>query len=135
MINACVSHELRNPLNSIISQNVEKQFLYQELRDNIENLKINKYQRMRLDALLDQLDRGLKVQDSSANIMSFLVQDLLDHAQIRAGKFRKNIKSFDIRETVEKVMCIQRKLANQLKIKFYAKFAKIRKSDSKQNIF
>ena len=80
MINACVSHELRNPLNSIISQNVEKQFLYQELRDNIENLKINKYQRMRLDALLDQLDRGLKVQDSSANIMSFLVQDLLDHA-------------------------------------------------------
>ena len=80
MINACVSHELRNPLNSIISQNVEKKFLYQELRDNIENLKISKYQRMRLDALLDQLDRGLKVQDSSANIMSFLVQDLLDHA-------------------------------------------------------
>ena len=31
MINACVSHELRNPLNSIISQNMEKKFLYQEL--------------------------------------------------------------------------------------------------------
>jgi signal transduction histidine kinase len=33
LINACVSHELRNPLNSIISQNVEKRFLYDELED------------------------------------------------------------------------------------------------------
>ena len=31
MINACVSHELRNPLNSIIAQNIEKQYLYKEL--------------------------------------------------------------------------------------------------------
>ena len=29
LINACVSHELRNPLNSIISKNIEKSALYQ----------------------------------------------------------------------------------------------------------
>ena len=28
MINACVSHELRNPLNSIIATNIEKKHLY-----------------------------------------------------------------------------------------------------------
>ena len=28
LINACVSHELRNPLNSIISKNIEKSALY-----------------------------------------------------------------------------------------------------------
>jgi signal transduction histidine kinase len=28
MINACVSHEMRNPLNSIIAQNIEKQEIY-----------------------------------------------------------------------------------------------------------
>ena len=33
--------------------------------------------------------------------MSFLIQDLLDFAQIKAGKFRKNIEYFDIREAVE----------------------------------
>ena len=32
MINACVSHELRNPLNSIVAKNIEKQALYEELR-------------------------------------------------------------------------------------------------------
>jgi hypothetical protein len=30
-----------------------------------------------------------------------MVLDLLDYAQIKAGKFRKNIKVFDIREAVE----------------------------------
>ena len=33
----------------------------------------------------------MKVQEASANLMSFMVQDLLDYAQIKAGKFRKNI--------------------------------------------
>tara|TARA_B110000285_G_C15057132_1_gene580204 strand:+ start:608 stop:823 length:216 start_codon:yes stop_codon:yes gene_type:complete len=36
MINACVSHELRNPLNSIMAQNIEKQHLYEELFSLLE---------------------------------------------------------------------------------------------------
>jgi signal transduction histidine kinase len=36
MINACVSHELRNPLNSIMAQNIEKQHLYKELFSLLE---------------------------------------------------------------------------------------------------
>ncbi len=42
LINACVSHELRNPLNSIIAQNIEKKQLLKQidkvLRNEIENL-------------------------------------------------------------------------------------------------
>ena len=64
-----------------------------------------------MKAILCMLKEGLKVQESSSKIMSFLVQDLLDYAQIRAGKFRKNLKTFDIREAIEKVMCIQRRKA------------------------
>ena len=43
--------------------------------------------------------------------MIYLVQDLLDFAQINSGKFRKNITSFDIREAIEEVMSIQRSVA------------------------
>jgi signal transduction histidine kinase len=32
MINACVSHEMRNPLNSIIAQNIEKKEVYTEIK-------------------------------------------------------------------------------------------------------
>ena len=31
MVNATVSHELRNPLNSLIAINVEKRYLYKQL--------------------------------------------------------------------------------------------------------
>ena len=50
--------------------------------------------------------------------MNYMIQDLLDFAQIKAGKFRKNISMFDIRESVEKVMCIQRKKAEEKNIQF-----------------
>ena len=36
LVNACVSHELRNPLNSIVAQDYLKKNLYQELRKIIE---------------------------------------------------------------------------------------------------
>ena len=48
----------------------------------------------------------MEVQQSSASLMNFLVQDLLDFAQIKAGKFRKNIKEFNIRDAIEEVMSI-----------------------------
>ena len=36
LINATVSHELRNPLNSLIAQNMEKTALYKELSEEID---------------------------------------------------------------------------------------------------
>mmetsp|Transcript_8094 Transcript_8094/g.12463 ORF Transcript_8094/g.12463 Transcript_8094/m.12463 type:complete len:120 (+) Transcript_8094:956-1315(+) len=41
-------------------------------------------------------------------MMSFLVQDFLDYAQIRSGKFRTNIRPFSVRDMVEKVVSIQK---------------------------
>ena len=35
MINACVSHEMRNPLNSIVAQNIEKKHLYIKLENTL----------------------------------------------------------------------------------------------------
>ena len=38
LINACVSHELRNPLNSIISKNIEKSALYLQLQIKLQQM-------------------------------------------------------------------------------------------------
>ena len=86
LINACVSHELRNPLNSIIAQNIEKQHLYSELSKLIdsyrdkENTGQMKELLDKITGIQDSLNEGLKIQQSSANIMTFIVQDLLDYA-------------------------------------------------------
>lgn len=113
LINACVSHELRNPLNSIMAQNIEKVNLYKELTKNIEFMDHSTKEYLECQRILNDLNNGLKVQDSSANIMSFMVQDLLDYAQIKANKFRKVLNTFNIRESVERVMCIQRQKAQE----------------------
>ena len=41
MINACVSHEMRNPINSIIAQNLEKRHLYKEMEEATNLLERN----------------------------------------------------------------------------------------------
>lgn len=38
LINATVSHELRNPLNSLISQNTQINMQFQELKENLQVL-------------------------------------------------------------------------------------------------
>ena len=38
--------------------------------------------------------------------MTFLIQDLLDFAQIKAGRFRINIQEFNIREALGEVMSL-----------------------------
>jgi len=40
-----------------------------------------------------------------------MIMDLLDYSQIKSGKFRKTIKSFNIREAVQKVILIQKQKA------------------------
>ena len=42
MINACVSHELRNPLNSIIATNIEMAHLCKQLKAQFNHTKVDK---------------------------------------------------------------------------------------------
>jgi len=51
-----------------------------------------------------------------------IVQDLLDFAQIKAGKFRKSGEWFDIKKAVEGVICIQAQQAKAKGIELTAKF-------------
>ena len=57
--------------------------------------------------ILTKLEKGRKVQESSSQLMSLIVQDLLDYAQISANKFRKNISLFNIKDIVEQVIEMQ----------------------------
>lgn len=105
MLNACVSHELRNPLNSIKARNMEKSYLYKNLINLMKepNLNIKKL-RSKVSPILKKLIKGKKVQEVSCQLMTLNVQDLLDYAQINANKFLKNISRFDIIIFIENVI-------------------------------
>ena len=92
MTNACVSHEMRNPLNAISALNKVKIKLYKKVIKILdEGQNINQ-----LRGIMKELSKGMKVQDDSVSLLNFLVQNMLDYAQIRAGKLRKNIERFSI---------------------------------------
>jgi light-regulated signal transduction histidine kinase (bacteriophytochrome) len=76
MINACVSHEMRNPLNSIIAQNLEKKYLYEELESKINVLDIDHHSPeliLGCKEIVTQLKGGIRVQESSAQFLHFMV--------------------------------------------------------------
>ena len=56
---------------------------------------------------MTKLIEGNKIQENSSTIMLFMVQDLLDWAQIKSNKFRKNIHEFNIVKAVETVIHVQ----------------------------
>ena len=69
LINACVSHEMRNPLNAIIAQNINKACIAKNIRrfldtitskDDIDDFQLNVKQP--LIEFLDEFDEGLHVQ-------------------------------------------------------------------------
>jgi signal transduction histidine kinase len=83
LINACISHELRNPLNSIMAQNVEKKMLYERMTALVGPALAEHHDKalhQQFKALMTKLEKGIEVQDSSANLMAHLVQDFLDYA-------------------------------------------------------
>ena len=104
LVNATVSHELRNPLNSLIAQNIEKRALYKELKKVILTGGMDPNTKQQLEKITKQLEQGLNVQESAASLMEFLVQDLLDYAQIKNNKFRKNLTKFNIKEAINQVV-------------------------------
>ena len=54
-----------------------------------------------------------------------MIHDLLDYAQIKAGKFRKNISTFNIRDVIEEVVSIQRSKAQAKGIDLPIEFVNI----------
>jgi len=79
MINACISHELRNPLNSIIAQIMWNDSLIQEIERIVKDNTPQKALEL-IVIKVSELRDSSKVENASANLMKFLVQDFLDYS-------------------------------------------------------
>lgn len=80
--NATVSHELRNPLQSISSQNLKIKLCLKELMNIMRSKQNSSVQQIEKSVreIVSMIDQSNKISDSSTNMMGFLVDDLLDFA-------------------------------------------------------
>ena len=115
LINATVSHEMRNPINALNSQNIKQAEINEKLKkiimedlDQISHRNI----RLKLNSVYNEYDGTLKVQKSSSKLLTFLVNDILDFAQLKSGKFRKVISCFNIKEAIQEIYMIQKDKAD-----------------------
>ena len=123
LINATVSHELRNPLNSITAINIQKEMLYQQLEDIINDHTLTQKQiSSKLKPILIKMRQGKNIQQTSTKLIQFLVQDLLDYAQINQNKFRINVKEFNLINSINEIISIQSMKAEDKNIILKADF-------------
>ena len=87
---ASISHDLRTPLNGVIGM----------INATISEIQDEKPKEF------------LKLALRSANLLDFLIKDILDFSQMSYKKLRLNIESFDIKTVIQEVFCLMRFQAN-----------------------
>lgn len=67
-------------------------------------IKISKEIGEEIDDFIDEFQNSIKVQQSSSSLLLMNVEDILGYAQIKANKFNKIIKTFNLRRAVEDIV-------------------------------
>ena len=109
LINSTISHEMRNPLNSIINECKIQQimiFSLQQLMSTCQQMMPPDIFSQTVD-VIQKLMRGNKVQKSSSELLMLNVEDILGYAQIKNNRFTKHLKPFNIKRSVQDIMEIQ----------------------------
>ena len=108
IVNACASHEMRNPLNSIMCQNQLLTECVRVLVDLIDDSLINDVSTLKrkLRGVVCQMQDSVVIMQSSSKMLNYFVHDMLSLSQLNDDKFRKNISVFDLRTAVHEVMSI-----------------------------
>ena len=89
-----VSHELRNPLNSIIMQQDSQHVYMKQMKEILadKNLQNNLQEcKKKIVTIFDDMWESCKISKTSSKLMLYNVEDLLDYGQMESGNFRKNI--------------------------------------------
>ena len=75
------------------------------IEEDFQNLGLEQA-KARLETFRKENLESVRIQSSSTKLLTFLVNDMLDFAQIRSGKFRIESTNFDIREAIEEIVSI-----------------------------
>ena len=104
MINATVSHELRNPLNSLIGQVTKMKVFFQQLLvllGKIEDMNLRK----RIEHIIEKIEQCNNKMGCATKFIDFFVHDILDYTILNKDSlnFTKNVTIFNIEQAIHEI--------------------------------
>ena len=107
-INATASHDTRNPLNAIHTQNLVMNMQVGQIGDLVEmigtdNFNPNRFKK-RLKGIHHKLTDSLHVNGTSERFLTLMIEDFLDLQQLRSNNFRRINSTFEVCKPVQEVM-------------------------------
>lgn len=108
LTNSTISHEMRNPLNSILAMcQIQEESIRQlkEFKNRIK-AKISQEEIEELNQIIDDMKSQNSTCTTSSKMLQFHVDDVLGISQIKAKKFKKNEELFDVEQAVKEVIQI-----------------------------
>ena len=106
---------MRNPLNAIMSQNLQVKNIATRLQLLLRT-NANNPLAAQLQEILTELNDAQEVQHSCTKLLNFFVEDLLCMAQIDKGTFRKNVGRFNLYDAINEIVTIQKQKAEHRRV-------------------
>jgi signal transduction histidine kinase len=110
MINAAVSHELRNPLNSLIGQVCAMKQYFANFKKVISEMKKSESTNFveKLKNIYNGLEKCSEKMSNACTFIDFFVHDILDYTILNkdSKNFIKDFQLFDIREAMDEILQI-----------------------------
>jgi len=120
-MNSTVSHEMRNPLNAIISQTAALSDLQDSLKEAANELQ-EASQRQTFSTIIERSCKSIQILMSSSKLIRFNVEDILALPQLKQGKFSKNVTKVNIQASVQEIVDIMDMQAKQKGIQVQTQF-------------
>lgn len=89
IINACMSHQMRNPINSIMATNLKLKQEGSTLDQLFREILLSEAQAARIKESIASIVDVASKQESQTKILNFYVSDLLCMAEIDRKTFKK----------------------------------------------
>lgn len=89
--------------------------------DDMSKKTVNKAKK-KLKKILNRYEKSSNVQLTAVKLLSFLVNDMLDYAQLSAGQFRKFVKKFNLVDSVKEIVNMMKFKVDELGIELTTNF-------------
>ena len=105
MINAAVSHELRNPLNSLIGQVSAMREFFSNFNRVLKEIKEDPEVVKKLKKIQKGLEQCSGKMSSACKFIDFFVHDILDYTLLNkdSNTFMKDNKTFEIPQVIKEI--------------------------------